>query len=132
MIWRQRFKSHFPFKNFPLQEFNWKLKFLDASDNVEESVSLVDSLPELNRRCLIHLLRFLQVFSAPEVSSATRMDSANLAMVMAPNCFRPLSDDPRVLLDNSRREINFLRNLIENVDTASAAQYDDHFKVDQV
>ena len=53
-------------------------------------------------------------------------------MVMAPNCFRPLSEDPRVLLDNSRREINFLRNLIENADTISASMYDDHFKVEAV
>ena len=53
-------------------------------------------------------------------------------MVMAPNCFRPLSEDPRVLLDNSRREINFLRNLIENADTSSASMYDDHFKVEAV
>ena len=58
--------------------------------------------------------------------------SANLVMVMAPNCFRPLSDDPRVLLDNSRREINFLRNLIEGVDSSPASSYDDHFNVDIV
>ena len=62
----------------------------------------------------------------------TRMDSSNLAMVMAPNLFRPLSDDPRILLDNSRREINFLSNLIENCDTDEAAQYDVDFTVDQV
>ena len=95
-------------------------------------MQLIEELPVQNQKSLIHLLRFLQVFAEPGVTSATRMDSANLAMVMAPNCFRPLSDDPRILLDNSRREINFLRNLIENVDTKQAAQYDDHFKVDRV
>ena len=60
------------------------------------------------------------------------MDSSNLAMVMAPNLFRPLSDDPRVLLDNSRREINFLRNLIENCDTSEQAHFDTDFCVDKV
>ena len=105
---------------------------MGASDSAEETISLIKLLPELNLKCLTHLLRFLQVFASDSVTSLTRMDSANLAMVMAPNCFRPLSDDPRVLLDNSRREINFLRNLIESVDTHAAAQYDEHFKIEQV
>ena len=47
----------------------------------------------------------------------------SVAMVMAPNLFRPMSDDPRVLLDNSRREINFLSNLIEHCDTSDAAHF---------
>lgn len=77
----------------------------------------------------------------------TRMDSSNLGMVMAPNLFRPVSDDPRALLDNrfsnlimkdlyftlsSRREINLLRNLIEGLDTEEAAIYDSEFRVDIV
>ena len=105
---------------------------LDASDSSEDCLNLLDSLPPVNRKSLEHLLRFLQVFSREEVALVTRMDSSNLAMVMAPNLFRPMSDDPRVLLDNSRREINFLSNLIEHCDTSDAAQYDPDFRVDQV
>ena len=65
-------------------------------------------------------------------NESLKLIKANLAMVMAPNCFRPLSEDPRVLLDNSRREINFLRNLIEGVDSSAASSYDDHFNVEVV
>lgn len=118
--------------SLPLFPVELMEQFLEVSDNKEESVEMVKLLPEINRKSLFHLLRFLQVFSKSEVSTVTRMDSANLAMVMAPNCFRPLSDDPRVLLDNSRREINFLRNLIEGVDSSPASSYDDHFNVDIV
>jgi len=107
-------------------------QFLDASEDSSKCVELVSKLPEVNRRCLLHLLRFLQVFSALNVIQVTRMDASNLAMVMAPNLFRPLSDDPRILLDNSRREINFLSNLIEKCETSEAAQYDTDFRVDQV
>jgi len=118
--------------SLPLFPVELSAQFLEASDSPEESVECIKQLPEINQKSLMHILRFLQVFSKPTVTHLTRMDSANLAMVMAPNCFRPLSEDPRVLLDNSRREINFLRNLIENADTSSASMYDDHFKVEAV
>lgn len=45
------------------------------------------------------------------------MDSANLAMVFAPNCLRCTSQDPRVILDNARKEMTFMRCLILNMDT---------------
>ena len=105
---------------------------MDASEDSTKCIELLGQLPDVNRRALIHLLRFLQVFAREEVTLVTRMDSSNLAMVMAPNLFRPLSDDPRILLDNSRREINFLSNLIENCDTDEATQYDVDFTVEQV
>lgn len=46
------------------------------------------------------------------------MDASNLAMVMAPNCLRCQSDDPRVMFDNTRREMAFLRTLMENYETS--------------
>ena len=36
-----------------------------------------------------------QVFAAPENAAITKMDVNSLAMVMAPNCLRCESDDPR-------------------------------------
>jgi len=111
----------------PLFPTDFTPELLDASEDKDKCIELVKNLPELNRRSLLHLLRFLQVFARPPVPSKTRMDAANLAMVMAPNLFRPLSDDPRILLDNSRREINFLSNLIEHCDTTQAAHHDPDF-----
>jgi len=46
------------------------------------------------------------------------MDVNNIAMVWAPNCLRCESDDPTVVLENTRREITFLRMLLETLDTS--------------
>ncbi|KAJ2947105.1 hypothetical protein O0L34_g16454 [Tuta absoluta] len=75
-------------------------------------------LPLLNRLVLTYLISFLQQFTAPEVVSQTKMDSANLAMVFAPNCLRCMSNDPRVILENARKEMCFLKTLIINLDTS--------------
>ena len=60
----------------------------------------------------------LQVFAGEENSKVTKMDMNNLAMVMAPNCLRCESDDPRVIFDNTRKEMSFMRTLIQNLDTS--------------
>ncbi|KAH9641367.1 hypothetical protein HF086_012654 [Spodoptera exigua] len=75
-------------------------------------------LPPINRLVLTYLISFLQQFTAPEVVSQTKMDSANLAMVFAPNCLRCTSQDPRVILENARKEMTFLKTLITNLDTS--------------
>lgn len=49
------------------------------------------------------------------------MDSSNLAMVFAPNCLRCTSQDPKVLLENARKEMTFIRTLILHMDTTSVA-----------
>lgn len=59
-----------------------------------------------------------QVFSRSENSKLTKMDASNLAMVMAPNCLRCLSDDPRVIFENTRKEMSFIRTLVLNYDTS--------------
>jgi len=46
------------------------------------------------------------------------MDASNLAMVMAPNCLRCLSDDPRIIFENTRKEMSYIRTLIQNYDTS--------------
>ena len=46
------------------------------------------------------------------------MDASNLAMVMAPNCLRCTSQDPRIIIDNARKEMGFIRTLIQCLDTS--------------
>ncbi|CAB1335984.1 unnamed protein product, partial [Coregonus sp. 'balchen'] len=58
------------------------------------------------------------VFAQPVNVSKTKMDVNNLAMVMAPNCLRCKSDDPRVIFENTRKEMSFLRTLIVHLDTS--------------
>ncbi|KAL1464328.1 hypothetical protein WDU94_003985 [Cyamophila willieti] len=80
-------------------------------------LSLVDKLPELNRLVLCYLVHFLQMFAKPDVVQMTKMDANNLAMVMAPNCLRCTSSDPCVIFDNARKEMAFMRTLIQHLDT---------------
>lgn len=59
-----------------------------------------------------------QVFAQPSNVAITKMDVNNLAMVMAPNCLRCHSDDPRIIFENTRKEMSFLRMLIVHLDTS--------------
>ncbi|XP_011175510.2 uncharacterized protein LOC105207643 isoform X1 [Solenopsis invicta] len=90
----------------------------DPEASAANVAAIVDRLPDLNRRVLCHLIRFLQIFARPEVVARTKMDANNLAMVMAPNVLRCTSQDPRVILENARKEMAFVRTLIESLDTA--------------
>nr|XP_033327436.1 uncharacterized protein LOC117221001 isoform X2 [Megalopta genalis] len=90
----------------------------DPDVSAANVAALVDRLPDLNRRVLCHLIRFLQIFARHEVVARTKMDANNLAMVMAPNILRCTSQDPRVILENARKEMAFVRTLIESLETA--------------
>lgn len=70
---------------------------------------------------LTYLVHFLQQFAQPDIVANTKMDSSNLAMVFAPNCLRCTSQDPKVILENARKEMAFMRTLITNMDTSSVA-----------
>ncbi|XP_045112239.1 serine-rich adhesin for platelets-like isoform X25 [Portunus trituberculatus] len=91
---------------------------INAHEDPQQAVALVNNLPEINRLVLSYLIRFLQYFAQPEIVAATKMDASNLAMVMAPNCLRCTSDDPRIIYENTRKEMAFIRTLIQNLDTA--------------
>ncbi|KAB0801536.1 hypothetical protein PPYR_05890 [Photinus pyralis] len=78
---------------------------------------LVMRLPTLHRLVLCYLIRFLQTFNKPEVVQHTKMDASNLAMVFAPNCLRCMASDPRTIFDNARKEMTFMRCLIQELDT---------------
>ncbi|NXD18069.1 RHG39 protein, partial [Nothocercus nigrocapillus] len=87
-------------------------------ENPEAAIAVVHSLPRINKMVLCYLIRFLQVFVQPANVAVTKMDVNNLAMVMAPNCLRCQSDDPRVIFENTRKEMSFIRVLIQHLDTS--------------
>ncbi|XP_063153342.1 rho GTPase-activating protein 39-like [Candoia aspera] len=87
-------------------------------ENPDAAVAVVELLPELNRLVLCYLIHFLQIFAQPTNVGKTKMDVNNLAMVMAPNCLRCQSDDPRIIFENTRKEMSFLRMLIVHLDTS--------------
>ncbi|KAG5849798.1 hypothetical protein ANANG_G00075530 [Anguilla anguilla] len=87
-------------------------------DSPEDAVKVVLGLPRINKLVLCYLIRFLQVFAQPANVAVTKMDINNLAMVMAPNCLRCQSDDPRVIFENTRKEMSFIRGLVQRLDTS--------------
>lgn len=91
---------------------------ISCSDDPSMAGAIVEKLPPLNRMVLAYLIRFLQIFARPEVVAVTKMDASNLAMVMAPNCLRCYCDEPRIMYENARKEMAFIRTLILNMDTA--------------
>ena len=83
------------------------------------AIGVVPRLPGINRDVLTYLVRFLQVFAGAEVAAVTKMDAANLSTVFAPNCLRCPSADPVVILENTRKEMAFVKSLVLNLDTSA-------------
>ncbi|TNM87682.1 hypothetical protein fugu_005903 [Takifugu bimaculatus] len=102
----------------PLIPHEFYNECIDHYDNPEAAVNVVLGLPHINKLVLCYLIRFLQVFAQPANVTITKMDVNNLAMVMAPNCLRCQSDDPRVIFENTRKEMSFIRVLIQRLDTS--------------
>merc|ERR1719431_1244807 len=90
---------------------------LQYYSNPDKLLPVLWTLPELNRMVLAYLIRFLQVFAAPENAHETKMDINNLSMVMAPNILRSDASEPRLIFENTRKEMVLVRILIENMDT---------------
>ncbi|XP_049327637.1 rho GTPase-activating protein 39 isoform X1 [Astyanax mexicanus] len=102
----------------PLIPMSFYKQCISNCDDPVAAISVVQSLPDLNRLVLFYFIHFLQVFAQPANVSVTKMDVNNLAMVMAPNCLRCQSDDPRIIFENTRKEMAFLRMLIVHLDTS--------------
>ncbi|CAN9512499.1 unnamed protein product [Ophioblennius macclurei] len=102
----------------PLIPMNFYKQCVSNCDDPVAAIAVVQSLPELNRLVLCYFIHFLQVFAQPSNVAITKMDVNNLAMVMAPNCLRCQSDDPRIIFENTRKEMSFLRMLIVHLDTS--------------
>ncbi|XP_051933170.1 rho GTPase-activating protein 39 isoform X2 [Hippocampus zosterae] len=102
----------------PLIPMNFYKQCVSNCDDPVAAIAVVQSLPELSRLVLFYFIHFLQVFAQPSNVAITKMDVNNLAMVMAPNCLRCQSDDPRIIFENTRKEMSFLRMLIVHLDTS--------------
>uniref|UniRef100_A0A8R1TN79 Rho GTPase-activating protein 39 n=1 Tax=Onchocerca volvulus TaxID=6282 RepID=A0A8R1TN79_ONCVO len=102
----------------PLLPDTFYLRCLAVCDQPEEACRIAELLPAVNRLVLAKLLELLQLLAEEETVKYTKMDVCNLAMVMAPNVLRCGSDDPRIIFDNARREMTFLKTLILHYDTS--------------
>ncbi|KAJ7874752.1 hypothetical protein B0H14DRAFT_3552219 [Mycena olivaceomarginata] len=75
-------------------------------------VQIVQRLPTINRRVVLFVISFLQLFLEDRIQNVTKMTPANLALVMAPNLLRCNSDSMSVVFTNAQYEQIFVYNLL--------------------
>ena len=90
-----------------------------VGEDADKACALIRKLPELHQVVLSYLIRFLQLFTAQDVVNVTKMDASNLSMVFAHNFLRCPSKDPVVIMENTRKEMAFVKTLIHHLDTSS-------------
>lgn len=72
------------------------------SNEPEACVTIVHRLPTINRRVVLFVISFLQLFLEEKVQAATKMTAPNLALVMAPNLLRCSSESMAVVFTNAQ------------------------------
>lgn len=108
----------------PVIPFDLYLEALNSCESPSNAVFLVEKkLPAINKLVIGYLIRFLQVFSAKQNVENTKMDENNLSMVWAPNILRGSANsnyqqNPSVIFENTRKEMTFIRTLIQFLDTS--------------
>ncbi|WVQ95503.1 hypothetical protein IAU59_002600 [Kwoniella sp. CBS 9459] len=90
-----------------------------ASKSATESIDFVSRLPTYNRRVLLFVVSFVQLFVGRSVVEKTKMTPGNLALVIAPNILRTTSNSLVTVFTNSSFESKFILQLLENMDTAT-------------
>lgn len=83
-----------------------------SSNDVEACIRIVERLPTINRRVVLFVVSFLQLFLEDRIQNATKMTPANLALVMAPNLLRCNSDSMSIVFTNAQYEQIFVYNLL--------------------
>ncbi|WVF67939.1 hypothetical protein IAT40_002701 [Kwoniella sp. CBS 6097] len=91
---------------------------LTASKSANESIDFVSRLPTYNRRVLLFVVSFVQLFMGRSVVEKTKMTPGNLALVIAPNILRTTSNSLVTVFTNSSFESKFILQLLENMDTS--------------
>jgi len=73
-----------------------------SSGEPEACVRIVERLPTINRRVVLFVISFLQLFLEERIMSVTKMTPVNLALVMAPNLLRCTSESMAVVFTNAQ------------------------------
>lgn len=75
---------------------------IQNSKDAEACVQIIERLPTINRRVVLFVISFLQLFLEERTQSLTKMTPANLALVMAPNLLRCNSESMSVVFTNAQ------------------------------
>ncbi|KAF8160909.1 hypothetical protein B0H34DRAFT_795758 [Crassisporium funariophilum] len=85
---------------------------IQNSKDPEACVQIIERLPTINRRVVLFVVSFMQLFLEDRTQSVTKMTPANLALVMAPNLLRCNSESMSVVFTNAQYEQIFVYNLL--------------------
>jgi len=88
----------------------------DENSNIQKALDLVAELPELNRKVLYYIIRFLKKACEPQFVEETKMGIENLSMVFAPCLLRCPSENPAIIMKNQKDQQTFVKMLIESYD----------------
>lgn len=77
------------------------------SKDPQACVRIIERLPTINRRVVLFVVSFLQLFLEDRIQSITKMTPANLALVMAPNLLRCNSESMTVVFTNAQSVAKF-------------------------
>lgn len=107
----------------PLLPYDLYEYALDCCDDSQKATEIIEcKLPPINKLVFGYLIRFLQVFCAKQNVASTKMDDSNVSMVFAPNLIKQqkanLPTDPSEIFENTRREMSFIRTLIQSLNTS--------------
>ncbi|KIJ19117.1 hypothetical protein PAXINDRAFT_8468 [Paxillus involutus ATCC 200175] len=75
---------------------------INAASDPPSCVDLIRRLPTINRRVVLFIVSFLQLFLEEKVLASTKMTAANMALVLAPNLLRCSSESMAVVFTNSQ------------------------------
>lgn len=75
---------------------------VSSSKDPDACVQIIHRLPTINRRVVLFAVSFLQLFLDEKIQAVTKMTSANLALVMAPNLLRCNSESMAVVFTNAQ------------------------------
>ncbi|OJT10725.1 Rho GTPase-activating protein 39 [Trametes pubescens] len=85
---------------------------ITSAHDPDACVQIVQRLPTMNRRVVLFVISFLQLFLEEKIQSVTKMTAPNLALVMAPNLLRCNSESMLVVFTNAQYEQTFVLNLL--------------------
>ncbi|KAF7315281.1 Rho GTPase-activating protein 39 isoform 2 [Mycena indigotica] len=88
---------------------------ITSAKDVVACLGIVERLPTINRRVILFMISFLQLFLEDKVQVITKMTPANIALVMAPNVLRCNSDSMSVVFTNAQYEQLFVYHLLLNL-----------------
>ncbi|KAF5326614.1 hypothetical protein D9611_000081 [Ephemerocybe angulata] len=83
-----------------------------SANDPASCIQIVHRLPTINRRVVLFVISFLQIFLDEKTQSVTKMTPANLALVMAPNLLRCNSDSMSIVFTNAQYEQIFVYHLL--------------------